>query len=170
MILVVTVERKIQVWHDVHVWARHLLKKTLEGWNSLSRVDLAMFLRRVSLLWVAVLRKLFQQVTHRNQLSVLLGQHDFINFCNFSRVILKKGSFTSVLADHKKGILPLKRVFLSESQRPVRRLSNQIFLDWEHTKVFWRTNTINIYVTLYNSWFFLRFFVSESSMKTKNFR
>ena len=105
--------------------------------------------------------------THRNQLSVLLGQHDFINFCNFSRVILKKGSFTSVLADHKKGIFPLKRVFLSESQRPVRRLSNQIFLDWKHTKVFWRTNTINIYVTLYNSRFFYVFLFQKAAWKQR---
>ena len=70
--------------------------------------------------------KLFQQVTHRNQLSVLLGQHDFINFCNLNRLILKKGGFTPVLANHKKGIFPLKRAFLGESQRQVRRLSNQI--------------------------------------------
>ena len=31
-----------------------------------------------------------------------------------------------MLANHKKRILLLKRAFLGESQRPVRRLSNQI--------------------------------------------
>ena len=84
-----------------------------------------MFQRRLSLR-VAILTKLFQQVTHHSQLSVLLGQYDFINFCNLSRLILKKGGFTPVLANHKKGIFPLKRAFLGESQRPVRRRSNQI--------------------------------------------
>ena len=97
------------------------LKRT---WNSLSRVDLAMFQKRLSLI-VGILTKLFQQVTHRNQLPVLLGQHDFINFWNLSRLILKKGGFIPVLADHKKGIFLLKRAFLCESQRPLRRPSNQ---------------------------------------------
>ena len=97
------------------------LKRT---WNSLSRVDLAMFQKRLSL-FVGILTKLFQQVTHPNQLPVLLGQYDFINFCNLSRLILKKGGFIPVLADHKKGIFLLKREFLCESQQPVRRLSNQ---------------------------------------------
>ena len=43
-----------------------------------------------------------------------------------SRLILEKGGSIPVLANHKKIILPLKRAFLGESQRPVRRLSNQI--------------------------------------------
>ena len=60
------------------------------------------------------------------QLSLSLGQHDFNNFCNLSRPILKKGGFTAVFANHKKGRFPLKRLFLCESERPVRRLSNQI--------------------------------------------
>ena len=38
----------------------------------------------------------------------------------------KKGGFTPLLANHKKEIFPLKRVFLGESQRPVRWLSNRI--------------------------------------------
>ena len=38
----------------------------------------------------------------RNQLSVLIDQHDFNNFCNLSRLISKKGGFTPVLANHKK--------------------------------------------------------------------
>ena len=52
-----------------------------------------------------------------------LGQHDFNNFCNLSQIILKKGGLTSVLANHKKGILPLKSAFLCQIQRAVRRLS-----------------------------------------------
>ena len=47
-------------------------------------------------------KKLFQQVTHRNQLSVLHGQYDFINFCNLCPLILKKGGFTPVLTNRKK--------------------------------------------------------------------
>ena len=39
---------------------------------------------------------------------------------------MEKGGSTPVLANHKKGILPLKRAFLGESQRLVRWLSNQI--------------------------------------------
>ena len=49
-----------------------------------------------------------------------------INFCNLSQLILKKGGFTQVLANRKKRIFTLKRAFLGESQRPVRRHSNQI--------------------------------------------
>lgn len=30
------------------------------------------------------------------------------------------------LANHKKGLIPLKRAFLGESQQPAMRLSNQI--------------------------------------------
>ena len=98
---------------------------TAQGWNSLLRVDLAMFRRRPSLS-VAILTKFLQQITHCNQLSVLIGQHDFNNFCNLSRLISKKGGFTPVLANHKKGTFSLKRAFLGESQRPVRQLSDQI--------------------------------------------
>ena len=39
---------------------------------------------------------------------------------------MEKGGSTPVLANHKKGIFPMKRAFFGESQRPVRRLSNQI--------------------------------------------
>ena len=39
---------------------------------------------------------------------------------------MEKGGFTPVLAKHKKGVFLLKRAFLGESQRSVRRLSNQI--------------------------------------------
>ena len=38
---------------------------------------------------------------------------------------MEKGGSTPVLVNHKKEIFPLKRVFLGESQRPVRWLSNQ---------------------------------------------
>ena len=105
--------------------SKALVEKTVQEWNSLSRVDLAMFQMRLSLC-AAILTKLSQQVNHRNQLSVLLGQHDVINFCNLSRLILKKGGFTPVLLDHKKRIFPLKRAFLGKNQRPVRWLSNQV--------------------------------------------
>ena len=88
-------------------------------------VALAMLQRRLSLR-VAILTKFFQQITHRNYLSVSPGQHDFNNFCNLSRLVPKKSGFKSLLANHKKEIFPLKRAFLGESQRPVRRLSNQI--------------------------------------------
>ena len=48
------------------------------------------------------------------------------HLASISWSILEKGGSTPVLASHKKGILPLKRAFLGESQRLVRRLSNQI--------------------------------------------
>ena len=98
--------------------SRALIEKTPQVWNSLLRVDLAIFQTRFSLC-LAILTKLFQEVTHRNQLSVLLGQHVFNNFCNLNRLILRKGGFTP-------GSFPLKRAFLGESQRSVRRLFNQI--------------------------------------------
>ena len=84
-----------------------------------------MFQRWISLC-VAILTNLLQQVTHRNQLSVLLGQHDFNKFYNLNRLILKKGGFTPALANNKKGIFQWKRALLVESQRPVRRISNQV--------------------------------------------
>ena len=37
-----------------------------------------------------------------------------------------KGGFTPLSASHKKGVFRFKTVFLGESQRPVRRLYNQI--------------------------------------------
>ena len=101
------------------------LEKTAQGWNSLLRVDMALFQRRLSLS-VAIRTKFFQQITHRNWLSVLIGQRDVNNFCNLSQLISKKGDFTPALANHEKGTFWLKRGFLGESQRPVRRLSNQI--------------------------------------------
>ena len=76
--------------------------------------------------WVAILAKLFQQITRRNELSVSFDQHDLNNFCNLSRLIFEKGGFTLVLANHRTGTFLFKRAFLGESQRPVRRLSNQI--------------------------------------------
>ena len=105
--------------------SKALVEKILQGWNSLLRVDLAIFQRRLSLC-VAILTKLFQQLTECNQLSLFLGQHGFIFFFNVSWLILKKSGFTLVLANYKKGIFPLKRAFFGESQRPVRRLTNQI--------------------------------------------
>ena len=73
-----------------------------------------------------ILTKLFQTVTHHNKLSVSIGRHDLINVCSLSRLISKKGDFTPVLANHKKGILSLKTAFLGETQQSVRRLFNQI--------------------------------------------
>ena len=122
LILAITGERKIHVWFKFD-----------------SRADLAMFQRRLSLC-VEILTKLFQQVTHRNQLSVLLGQHDFINFCNLRRLILKTGGYTLVLVNHKKGIFPWKRALLGGSQWLIRGLPITFqVLGWKHTKVFWLT-------------------------------
>ena len=56
--------------------------------------------------------KLLQQVNHRNQPSLLFGQHGFINFFNLSRLILKKGGFTSLLANHKKRDFSLEKSIL----------------------------------------------------------
>ena len=84
-----------------------------------------MFHRQLSLC-VAILTKLFQEIIHGNELSVSLDNHDFNRFCNLSRLIFKKGGITLVLANHKKGIFPLKRAFLRECRRPGGRLSNQI--------------------------------------------
>ena len=39
---------------------------------------------------------------------------------------MEKGGSIPVLANPKKGIIPLKRAFLGACQRPVRRPSNQI--------------------------------------------
>ena len=39
---------------------------------------------------------------------------------------MEKGGSTPVLANHKKGIFPLKRASLGDSQRPVGRLSYKI--------------------------------------------
>ena len=98
----------------------------------------------------AILTNLIQQITHRNWHFVSLGQRDFNNFCNLSRLILKIGGFTPVLANHKKGIFPLKRAFLGESHRPVRQLSYQILsFRLETHKVFLTCAQLtNIYVTL----------------------
>ena len=80
--------------------------------RTLLHVSLAIFKRRLSLC-VANLTKLLQEVTHCYQISVLLGQHDCNNICNLRRLILKKSGFTPLLINHKKGIFPLKRAFLS---------------------------------------------------------
>ena len=46
------------------------------------------------------------QLTHRFVWPALL----FYNFCNLIRLILKKSSFTPLLANHKKAIFPLVKV------------------------------------------------------------
>ena len=70
-----------------------------------------------------------------------------INFCNLSQLVLEKGGSIPVLANHKKGILPLKKAFLGESQRLVRQLSNQISSFRLETHLF-DLHAINNYVTL----------------------
>ena len=118
LILAIIGEREIHVSHDViSQQKRALVDKNL-------RVELDIFQTRLSIC-VAILTKLFQEVTERNQISVSFGQHDFNNFCNLDRLILQKSSLTPVLVSHKKGILLLKRAFLGENQRLVKRLSNQ---------------------------------------------
>ena len=62
----------LQTQNSRLTWRPRLSRALIEGWKSLLRVDLAMFQRRLSLC-AAILAKLFQQVTHRTQLSVLLG-------------------------------------------------------------------------------------------------
>ena len=60
-----------------------------------------------------------------NYFPMSLDLHDFNNFNNLSRLVLKKSGFTSMLDNNEKGFFPLKRAFLSKSQRAIRRLSNQ---------------------------------------------
>ena len=81
-----------------------------------------------------------------NKFSVSLGQYDFNNTSNLSRLVLKKGGFTPMLDNHKRGILPLKRAFLGESQRVVRWLSNQTSSFRMETD--FDLGATNIYVTL----------------------
>ena len=57
-LLIITREREIHVLHNVHLSAGLLLKIPRKGWNSLLRVDLVMFQRRLSLC-VAILTKCF---------------------------------------------------------------------------------------------------------------
>ena len=116
-----------------------------------------------------ILTNLFQQVTHRNQLSVLLGQHDVIFFFNLSGLILKRGGFTPTLANHKKGIFPLKRAFLSESQRLVRRLSNQISSFRLETHYSFLTCVQLIYMLRYRIQGFLFLLFERAAMKAKDF-
>ena len=99
-------------------------------------MDLALLQSRSLFMYGNPKRK---EKTYRNQLYVSLGQHEFNNFCNLNRLILEKGSSTPVLANHKKIILPLKRAFLGESQRLVRRLSNQISILRLETHFFFLT-------------------------------
>ena len=71
-----------------------------------------------------------------------------------------------MLANHKNGIFPLKRAFLDEIQRPVKRLSNQIA-----SKVEDRLNTYLqlTYMLHYKIHGFLRFSFERAAMKTKGF-
>ena len=95
------------VWNSHLTWrpclSRALIEKTPQEWNSLLPLDLTMF-QRWLLLCVAILTKLIQQITHHNQLSVLLGQHDFNNnFYNLNRLIFqKRWLYTSVSRQQKR--------------------------------------------------------------------
>ena len=64
-----------------------------------------------------------------------------------SQLILEKGGSTPVLPNHKKGILPLKRTFMGESQRLVRTLSNQISSLRLETLIVFDLRAINSNVT-----------------------
>ena len=89
--------------------------------------------------------------------------------CNLSRLILKKGGFTPVLANNKIGIFTLKRAFLGESQRPVGRLSDQISSfrlekHWEFLTYLQLTNMLH-----YRIHGFLCSLLERAAMKTKDF-
>ena len=66
-----------------------------------------------------------------------------------SRLILKKGGPTPVLASHKKRIFRLKRAFLCRSQRPVRRLSRQISSFRSETYFFFFLTNVHLTVMLH---------------------
>ena len=65
-------------------------------------------------------------VKFKRKLTTINFSFQLASITSIIFVILKKGGSTPVLANHKKGILRLKRAFLGESQRPVSWLSNQI--------------------------------------------
>ena len=60
----------------------------------------------------------------------------------------KKGGCTLVLANHRKGIFPLKRAFSGESQPAIKRFSNEISSFRLETQYFFYLRAANIYVTL----------------------
>ena len=104
------------VWNSHLTWrpclSRALIEKTPQEWNSLLPLDLTMF-QRWLLLCVAILTKLIQQITHHNQLSVLLGQHDFNNnFYNLNRLIFQKRWLYTSVSRQQKEIFPLKKNIL----------------------------------------------------------
>ena len=90
-------------------------------------------------------------------------------FFNLSGLILKRGGFTPTLANHKKGIFPLKRAFLSESQRLVRRLSNQISSFRLETHYSFLTCVQLIYMLRYRIQGFLFLLFERAAMKAKDF-
>ena len=125
LILVITREYEIYVWHDDHLSAGLLLKRPRKG-KIQFYAGIWPCCKGGFSTYVAILTKLIQQITQHNQLSVSLSQHEFNKFCNLNQLILKKGGFIPVLANRKKGIFLLKIALLGESQGPVRRLSSQI--------------------------------------------
>ena len=125
-------------------WA--LAEKTASGWNFLFHVDLALLQSRSFFTCGSPNGvKLKRKLTAINFPFRLASMTSWL--CNLSQLILEKGGSIPVLANHKKGILPLKRAFLGESQRLVRRLSNQISSFRLETHLF-DLHAINSYITL----------------------
>ena len=65
LVIVITGEREIHLWHNKHLSAGALIEKAAQGWNSLLSLNLAIFQRRYSLC-VEILTKFFQESTHHN--------------------------------------------------------------------------------------------------------
>ena len=80
-----------------------LVEKTTQGWNSL--------LRDHALVVALTMCGNLNNVNSRDNSPQL-------TLCFTWKI--KKGGFTPLLANHKKGIFPLKRAFLGESQRLLR--------------------------------------------------
>ena len=125
-----------------------LVEKVPQRWNSLLRMDLAIFQRRLSLC-VAVLTKLFQDITHYNLFPFYLTSMIFVIWANKFK---KKIALQQYWSTKKKAIFPLKTALLGESQGLVRWLSNQISsFRLVCLLKFFYLSAINIYVTQSNS-------------------
>ena len=77
-----------------------------------------------------------------------------------------------MLANHKKGIFLLKRAFLGESRRLVRRLLNQILSLRLEIHYFLYLGAINIYVTLYRelAFYFWNYQFGKQALQSYNFK
>ena len=110
----------MDVPHCVHLSAGSMLKRALmQGWFHFCAWTWTSF--RVGFTMCDNPNEVFLPCN-----SPKLAFRFTFNFPFSSRLIQKKRDFKPLLASHKKGICPLKRAFLGESQRPERRLSNQI--------------------------------------------